>query len=140
LINTDSSSWACKNAKGSIQVLLWDFTNTHPGDSVNNQVYYIRDLPAKPKGKVKVSISGIPEGTYALEIYKVGYHMNDPYSTYLTMNKPKQFTKQQVEQIKKLNDGAPVSHEMVQVKTDAAFVKELDLRENDVFLLNIIKY
>jgi xylan 1,4-beta-xylosidase len=140
LVNNDSSSWACKNNRGNIQVLFWDFTNTHPGDSVNNQVYYIRDLPAKSKGKVKVSISGIPEGTYTVEIYKVGYHMNDSYSTYLTMNKPHQLTKQQVEQIKNLNDGSPVSHEMVKVKTDAVFLKELDLRENDVFLLKMIKY
>jgi len=139
LLNTDSSSWACKNAKGNVQVLFWDFTNTHPGDSVNNQVYYIRDLPAQSKGKVKVSISGIPEGTYTLEIYKVGYQINDPYSTYLAMDKPKQLTKQQVEQIKKLNDGSPVSNEIVKVKADAAFLKELDLRENDVFLLNMIK-
>jgi xylan 1,4-beta-xylosidase len=139
LINTDSSSWACKNAGGNIQVLFWDFTNTHPGDSVNNQVYYIRDLPAKSKAKVKVSISGIPEGTYTLEIYKVGYHINDPYSTYLSINKPKQLTKEQVEQIKKLNDGSPVSKEIVKEKADAPFVKELELRENDVFLLNMIK-
>jgi len=89
LFDRDSASWACKNAKGNVQVLLWDFTNTHPGDSVNNQVYYARDLPSKSKGKVKVSLSGIPEGSYRLEIYKVGYHVNDAYSTYLTMNKPK---------------------------------------------------
>jgi xylan 1,4-beta-xylosidase len=139
LINNDSSSWACKDAKGNIQLLFWDFTITHPGDSVNNQVYYIRNLPAKSKGKVKINISGIPEGTYALEIYKVGYHINDPYSSYLALNKPKQLTKQQVEQIKKLNDGSPVSNEIVKVKADAAFLKELDLRENDVFLLNMIK-
>ncbi|MGD0037638.1 MAG: glycoside hydrolase [Bacteroidota bacterium] len=140
LVNTDSSSWACKNAEGNIQILFWDFTNTHPGDSVNNQEYYIRDLPAKSKGKVKISISGVPESTYVLDIYKVGYHINDSYSSYLALNKPKQFTKQQVEQIKKLNDGSPVYHEIVKVKTDAPFVKELDLRENDVFLLNMIKH
>jgi len=139
LVNSDSSSWACKNAKGGVQVLLWDFTNTHPGDSVNNQAYYIRDLPAKSKGKIKVRISGIPEGSYALEIYQVGYRVNDPYSTYLTLNKPKQLTKKQVEQIKKLNDGSPVSHEIVKIKADGVLLKELDLRENDVFLLNMIK-
>ena len=105
LINADSSSWACKNSKGDIQVLFWDFTNTHPGDSVNNQEYYIRDLPAKSKGKVKLEISGMPEGKYQLEIYKVGYKVNDPYSTYLSMNKPKQLTKQQADYIKKQNDG-----------------------------------
>ena len=139
LLNTDSSSWACKNAKGNVQVLLWDFTNTHPGDSVNNQVYYIRDLPAKSKGKVKVSLSGIPEGNYTLEIYQVGYQVNDAYATYLAMNKPKQLSKQQVEQIKKLNDGSARTKETVKVKANGVFSKELEIRENDVFLLNMIK-
>lgn len=139
LMNTDSSSWVCKNAKGDIQVLLWDFTNTHPGDSVNNQVYYIRDLPAKSKGKVKVNLSGLPGGVYNLEIYKVGYHSNDPFSTYLAMNKPQQLTKQQVEKIKKLNNGSPVSTEEINIKTNTAFVRELDIRENDVYFLNFVK-
>jgi xylan 1,4-beta-xylosidase len=35
LQNKDTSSWAAKNAKGDVQLLFWDFTNTHPGDSVN---------------------------------------------------------------------------------------------------------
>jgi xylan 1,4-beta-xylosidase len=139
LTNADSCSWACKNAQENVQVLLWDFTNTHPGDSVNNQVYYTRDLPAKAKGKVKVNITGIPAGTYTLEIYKVGYRVNDPYSDYLTMNKPKQLTKQQVEQLKKQNDGSPVATESITVKENTAFVKELDLRENDVYFLNLKK-
>ncbi len=137
LVNADSTSWICKDAKGNVQVLLWDFTNTHPGDSVNNQVYYVRDLPAKSKGKV--NLSDMPKGTYKLEIYKVGYHVNDPYSTYLAMKAPKQLTKQQVEQIKKLNDGSVLSTEVINIKTNTGFVKELELRENDVYFLNLIK-
>jgi len=139
LINNDSSSWACKDSKGNIQVLLWDFTNTHPGDSVNNQVYYVRDLPAKAKGKVKINVSNVPDGDYTLEIYKVGYRSNDAYTTYLDMGKPAQLTKQQVEQIKKLNDGSPFSSEKVTVKQGAVFSKELDLRENDVYLLKLVR-
>jgi len=139
LMDKDSASWACKNEKGNVQVLLWDFTNTHPGDSVNNQVYYVRDLPSKSKGKVKVSLSGIPEGNYRLEIYKVGYKVNDAWSTYLSMNKAKQLTKQQVEQIKKLNDGSSIAKEIVKVKANTLFSKELELRENDVYLLDMIK-
>jgi xylan 1,4-beta-xylosidase len=54
LMNEDSLSWACKNSKGDIQVLFWDFTNTHPGDSVNNQEYYIHDLPATSIRKDKI--------------------------------------------------------------------------------------
>jgi len=42
-------------------------------DSVNNQTYYVKDLPCKPKGKVKINISHVPAGNYMLEIYKVGY-------------------------------------------------------------------
>jgi xylan 1,4-beta-xylosidase len=139
LINTDSRSWACKNGKGDIQVLFWDFTNTHPGDSVSNQDYYVRNLPSKPQGEVKVSLSDIPEGNYALEIYKVGYHVNDPFTTYLEMGKPKQLTKPQVEEIRKFNDGSPVSTEIVKVNAKGTFTKEFSLRENDVFLLNLVK-
>jgi len=139
LLSTDSSSWACKNSHGNVQVLLWDFTNTHPGDSVNNQEYYVRDLTAKPKGKVKVSISEMPKGNYLFEIHKVGYQVNDPYSTYLAMNKPKQLTKQQVELIKKFNDGSPVSKENIRLNSLQVFSKELEIRENDVFLFSLIK-
>ena len=105
LINKDTSSWICKDSIGNIQALVWDFTNTHPGDSVHNQVYYIQDLPSKSKGKLKINIEKVPEGFYALEVYKVGYRSNDAYSTYLAMGKPSQLTKQQLEQIKIQNDG-----------------------------------
>jgi xylan 1,4-beta-xylosidase len=139
LLNTDSSSWACKSSNGNVQVLFWDFTNTHPGYSVNDQVYYIRDLPAKPKGRVQVNISGMPEGNYLFEMYQVGYRMNDAYSTYLAMNKPKQLTKQQVDEIKRFNDGSPVSKENIRVDSSGVFSKESEIRENDVFLFNLIK-
>ena len=139
LLNPDSSSWACRSSNGNVQVLFWDFTNTHPGDSVNNQVYYVRDLPAKPKGKVQINISGIPEGNYLFEVYKIGYRVNDAYSTYLAMNKPKQLTKQQVDQIKKFNDCSPVSKETIRINSSGVLSKELEIRENDVFLFDLIK-
>jgi len=139
LINADSSSWACKNANGNVQVLFWDFTNTLP-DSINNQQYFIRDLPSKPKGKVKVNIAEIPEGNYMLETYKVGYRVNDVYTTYLDMNRPNQLTKQQVEVIKKMNDGSPVSKDIVKINSSGVLNKEFDIRENDVFLLNLVRF
>ena len=139
LVNKDSASWVCKDSTGNIQALVWDFTNTHPGDSVHNQKYYIQDLTSKPKGKLKVNLTGVPDGNYALEVYKVGYRSNDAYSTYLSMGKPVQLTKQQVEQIKKQNDGSAILKEIVTVKDGVPFLKELDIRENDVYFLNLIK-
>jgi len=111
LSNKDSASWVCKDSSGNIQALVWDYTYTLP-DSVNNQQYYIRDLPSKSKGKIKISVANVPGGMYALEVYKVGYRSNDAYSTYLSLGKPAQLTKQQVEQIKKQNDGSPISSEI----------------------------
>jgi xylan 1,4-beta-xylosidase len=139
LMNTDSSSWACKDEKGNIQVLLWDFTYTLPADSINNQDFYIRDLPSQSKGKVKIKISEIPAGTYDVQIYKVGYRVNDPYTTYIDMGKPKQLTHEQVQKIKALHNGSAISSEKIKVKKGAFFVKELDLRENDVFLIAMVK-
>jgi len=138
LSNKDADSWVCKDSSGNIQALAWDFTYTLP-DSVNNQQYYIRDLPSKPKGKIKFNITNIPPGMYALEVYKVGYRSNDAYSTYLSMGKPSQLNRAQVDQIKKQNNGSPVSREIITVKEGVPFTKELDMRENDVFFLNLVK-
>ncbi|MBO9671897.1 MAG: glycoside hydrolase [Sphingobacteriaceae bacterium] len=138
LVNKDQASWLCKDSSGNIQGLVWDYTYTLP-DSTNNQQYYNRDLPSKPKGKLKINIANVPDGNYALEVYKVGYRDNDAYSTYLSIGKPSQLSKQQVEQIKRQNDGSPFSKEIVTIKDGHAFSKVLDLRENDVFFFNMIK-
>ena len=69
----------------------------------------------------------------------MGYRCNDAYSAYLSLGRPSQLTKSQVEQIKTQNDGSPFSKEIVTIKPGAPFSKELDLRENDVFFLNLIK-
>jgi xylan 1,4-beta-xylosidase len=139
LMNSDSSSWVCTDKTGNIQILLWDFTNTLPGDSINNQDYYIRDLPPKSKGKIKINIAEVPAGQYKVEIYKVGYRVNDPYTTYVDMGRPKQLTKELVQKIKKLNDGSSISREMINVKTGMPFLKEIEIRENDVFLITMTK-
>ncbi len=139
LVNNDQPSLVCKDSKGNIQVLAWDYTYTHPGDSVNNQQYYNQDLPSKPKGKLKIQISNIPEGSYSLEITKAGYRCNDAYSAYLSLGKPLQLSKVQVEQIKKQNDGSPLSKEIIKIEAGKPFMKELDLRENDVYLIALVK-
>ena len=139
LVNNDTRSWASKDDGGDIQLLLWDFTNTHPGDSTHNQKYYIQDLPAKSKGKVKVNLTNVPSGQYTLEIYKVGYRVNDAYTGYIDMGRPNQLNKQQVEELKRQNDGSPVFTELVDIDSNGEFTRELDIRENDVFMLNLVK-
>ena len=133
----DSCTWACRSHNGDVQVLFWNFTITLPIDSVNNQAYYVRDLPSKPKGKTDVRVAGLSPGTYELAISRIGYRANDPYSTYLSMGKPSQLTKQQVETIKKTNDGSPILKEVVTVKGDGVFLRSIEVHENDVFLVEL---
>ena len=139
LKNNDRRSWACKSPEGNVQILFWDYTYTHPGDTVNNQVYYIRDLPPKAKGKVKIEISGVPEGKYRMEVYQTGYRVNDPYTEYIDMKRPDQLTRNQAEQLKKDDSCQPVASGIVQINSDKKLVREFDIRENDVFLVNLVK-
>lgn len=138
LQNTDTSSWATKNAKGNVQVLFWDFTYTLP-DATNNQQYYIKDLPSKPKGSVKIEVDGLQKGKYKLEIYKVGYKVNDVYTDYLGMNKPNQLTLQQVNTLKQKNNGLPIATETITVDAKGIYRKDFNINENDVLLLNFVK-
>jgi len=138
LVNEDARSWAAKNSRGDLQLLLWDFTNTLP-DSTNNQNYYIKDLPSRSKGKVVVNLSHILPGKYKMELYKIGYRVNDVYTSYLDMGKPNQLNKQQVEQLKNKNNGSPVATQQIVIKPGGSFSKEFDIRENDVIMVSLVK-
>jgi xylan 1,4-beta-xylosidase len=74
-----------------------------------------------------------------LEIYKVGYRVNDAHTGYIDMGRPGQLNKQQVEELKRQNDGSPVLTEVIEVGQDGTFSKEFDIRENDVIMLNLVK-
>jgi xylan 1,4-beta-xylosidase len=135
LKDSDPASWICTDKSGGIQALFWDFTITHPGTNVINQVYYKRDLPSLPKNKVTLNLTNVPRGKYALEIYKVGYRVNDAYATYMDLGSPAQLTRAQVAKIKSDNSGAPIATSTIKVGWDGKVQQRFDLRENDVCLL-----
>jgi len=55
------------------------------------------------------------------------------------MGRPKQLTKKQVETLKQNNNGLPVSTETVIIRSDRRFKREININENDVYLLNFKK-
>lgn len=130
----DPSALLTKDGKGGVQALFWDFTNSIP-ENVNNQQFYAGDVKPKSKGKVALQITGLKAGKYQVKVYRVGYRINDPYADYLDLGRPDQLTRPQVARIKKRNDGAPTKVETVSVANGAALVRELPLRENDVYLV-----
>lgn len=134
----DAASWACKDKRGDVQLLFWDFTNNSPAaDSINNQVYYKRDLAAKPKGRVDAVVAHLAPGKYKMSVYLTGYRANDAYDTYLDLGAPSQLTREQVRVIKQKNSDAPVMERTVSVGRDGRFSQVLDLRENDVYLIKL---
>ncbi len=137
LKSSDSSSMACKDKQGNVQLLFWNFTITHPGDSVNDQVFYKRDVPAKAIDPVKVKMSHLAGGAYRLKVYKVGYRANDAYATYWDMKSPSQLTRAQVAEIKAKNNGAPVLSTVVNIPGKGDFEKELPMRQNDVYFVTL---
>lgn len=139
LENQDKESWICKDENGNVQILAWNFTNTHPGDSVNNQVYYIRDLPSKPAPDMKITIDGLKKGNYKVEIFKTGYRSNDVYTAFVDMKKPANLSKQQVSELRAISSDKAVSSENISINKDGKFSKQLKINENDVYLVKIIK-
>ena len=138
LANSDSRSWVTKNARGDMQMLLWDFTYTLP-DSTNNQNYYIKDLPSKPKGKVTVNLSKVPAGKYRMELFKVGYRQNDSHTGYIDMGRPGQLSKQQLAQLKDQSIGKPFFTGTIDIKPNRVFSKSIEIKENDVCFINLVK-
>ena len=100
-----------------------------------NQVYYKRDLPAQPKGKVTPNLANLPRGKYTVETYKVGYRVNDAYATYRNLGAPNQLTKAQVAEIKSENNGAPLEVRTVKIGRDGKFTQQSDMRVNDAVLI-----
>ncbi|WP_281636575.1 GH39 family glycosyl hydrolase [Flavobacterium marginilacus] len=139
LKNSDTSSWATKNAKGNVQLLFWDFTYTLPEKDVNNQAYYIKDLPSKSKGEVKIEVEGLQKGKYNLEIYKVGYKVNDAYTDYFAMGRPSQLTLEQVKSIKQKNSGLPIATEKVTIDATGKYSRSYKINENDVVFFSFVK-
>lgn len=137
LLCADSSALVCKDGNGGVQGLVWNFTIDHPGDSVNNQVFYKRLLPSKALAPVQFKLHGLKPGKYLVSIYKTGYYANDPYSVYFEMGSPSQLSIPQVKKLKQLDSDNPVGQSTVTINTSGNFEKQLAIRQNDVFLIKI---
>ncbi len=136
LKNNDAQSFATKDDQGNVQLLLWDSTFTLP-EGINNQQYYIKDLPPAHKGDVKIHLDGLKKGKYKLAISQVGYQHNDAYTAYIRMGSPAQLTKAQVAELKTQASGKPTQEKIIRVNKDGQFSLDLPLREQDVYLVTL---
>lgn len=133
----DPAAIVCRGNSGSLQALFWDFTITHPGPSIINQEFYKADQPSKAQPPATLELSGLRKGKYQLKGYKVGYRANDVQSAWRDLGSPSQLTRAQVETLRKASSGAPVVDETITIAADGKFSRKFDMRENDVWLVEL---
>ena len=133
----DPDAFVCRDSGGGAQALFWDFTITHPGPSVINQVYYKEEHPAKPKEASELRITGLKRGSYRLVATKVGYRANDVQSAWRDLGSPSQLTLSQVKALGEASSGEPALNEEVKIGSDGLFSHLFPMRENDVWLVEL---
>jgi len=138
LADADPASWVCKSPDNSVQALFWNYTPIVPPEGMNDQQFYTNEIPAKPIGRVVLSITNLPAGSYSLEIYQTGYQVNDVFTRYLEMGAPSQLTPAQVEILREQSNGDPNSVETIQVEAGKPFVRTFPLRQNDVYFVKLL--
>ena len=72
-----------------------------------------------------------------MEIYKVGYRVNDAYATYRDLGAPAQLDQESGRWNQIRNSGAPTEIRTVKIGRDGKFEQQFDLRENDVVLVTL---
>lgn len=136
LKNTDPSSFVCTSLNHDVQTLIWNYTFTETGTNFD-QGYFIKKQPSTIRQNTELEISNIKNGKYRVEIYKVGYKQNDPFTGYLEMGRPSQISRNQEAELKKLSSGLPAEVNNI-VINNGYFRKTIQLRDNDIVFIKLI--
>ena len=134
IASSDSDSWACRDARGA-QLLFWNYTP--PVTNESDQQFFRRDQPAKDFGPVQIVVKSLPPGAYEMNIYRVGYQVNDVYTAYLKLGSPSNLSREQLRALAEQNDGRAISTERVRVTAAQRFVHDVLLRENEAYLITL---
>lgn len=137
LVSSDPDAFVCRNPAGAVQALFWNFTITHPGPTVINQEYYRADHPADARPPAELRLAGLAPGSYRLSACKVGYRANDVQSAWRDLGSPSQLTRKEVQTLRGATSGAPTLGETVRVGTDGVFTCRFEMRDNDVWFVEL---
>jgi xylan 1,4-beta-xylosidase len=137
----DANVWACRDQRGGVQVLLWDYT--HPDQDSPDAQFFARDWPAKPTTPVRLNIANLKPGEHSVHITRVGYRHNDVYTEYVNLgspaglpDKPCLLSDEVLGKLRAACDGAPETRK-VTVSTNEPVSLELPLNENDVYMVSV---
>ncbi len=106
------------------------------GKQLTDQVFYKQEQPAKPTAPVALTLKGLKNGNYLLNVYRTGYRQNDAYTAYLHMGAPSQLTRAQVAALQSAASGAPSESRTVTI-TGNQFRQQFQMLENDTILVTL---
>lgn len=129
---SDPAAYVCTDSQGGVQILFWDLTHPTDGGKISNHDVFLRPHPPKDKGVAEARIENMIPGDYSVEIRKIGYRANDPYSLYLEMGKT-DLTREEVAALKNASDGKPQSRSVERI--GETFSIRLPMHENCVYLI-----
>jgi xylan 1,4-beta-xylosidase len=141
LVCNDADTYACRDARGGVQVLLWNYT--HPKQDSPNATFFARDWPAKPAFPAHVSLAGLSPGEHHVKITRVGYRHNDVFTAYLDLGSPVGQSAHPyllpddvLAKLRVACSGDPETRN-VTVSQNQPVIFDLSLNENDVYLISI---
>jgi len=137
----DENVWACRDDRGGVQVLLWDYSQ--PQQDRPNATFFARDLPAKPAAPARLSIAGLSPGQHTVNITRVGYRHNDVYTSYLDSgsppglrDKPNYLPDNVLARLRDCCTGSPEIRKF-SLRQGEPLALELPMNENDVYFITV---
>ena len=137
----DPNVWACRDKRGAIQVLFWDYS--HPHQDAPNAQFFARDWPAKPTASARVNIASLRPGEHVVNIRRVGYRRNDVYTAYLDLGAPAGkpdhpylLTDDVIAKLRPSCSGLPETRKIT-IAQEQNLSLDLSLNENDVYFITI---
>ena len=139
LVSSDASSYVCKDAKGGVQALFWDLSHPTKGGFVSNQDTFFDPLPAKDKGHATFRLTHLKPGEYELRITRIGYKAGDAYSAWLEEDSARtDISREEIARLTRISQLRPMYKAQVSVMKGEEFQLGLDLKQNDVFFVELV--
>lgn len=138
-ISVDGPGVVATKKGDAMRVLLWDYSP--PKADAPNNPFYLRDIKPSNLGTTAVEIRNLPNGTYKVSRWGVGYGRNDVYDAFIQMKDVKaQGAHLPEETLRNLRASyAPAERLPDVVVQDGTAHIRLPMRTNDVWFLDIAR-
>jgi xylan 1,4-beta-xylosidase len=121
---------------GNVAAVIWDYEQ--PDQKVSNRSFYTRLIPAHTAPTVQLQVTHlVPNAAYRLEIHRVGYHVNDAYSSYIEMGSPKDLSAAQIAYLNELTRDLPETDKVLQSGPAGTIEVAFPMNSNDVALVTL---